>query len=60
MSAKHIALIIENGRFEVQAGDAWGQHFIARSTDLQECLEQARQVLGHPLVIPISGPNTEI
>jgi hypothetical protein len=56
-----IALIVENGRFEVKVSDEWGGSFIAgQSSDLQECLAHAYIRLGHPLVIPISGPGTEL
>jgi hypothetical protein len=59
--ANRIALVVENGRFEVRVTDEWGgQIIVGQSSDLQQCLEHAYMRLGHPLVIPISGPNTAL
>lgn len=59
MSEK-LALVIQYGYFEVRRIDQWGgQSTVFRSPDLRECLAEASNMLGHPLVIPISGPNTD-
>lgn len=56
-----IALIVSNyGSFALRVMDEYGgQREIAHSNSLEDCLRDAAINLGHPLVIPISGPNTE-
>ena len=60
MSEK-LALVVEFGCFSVRRTDLWGgQSTVFRSPDLRECLAEASNILGYPLVLPISGPNTEL
>ena len=59
MTVKHIAVIVKDGRFEVQTIDEWKCcQVVAGSHELGECLKRAEAELGHPLVIPLSGPTT--
>lgn len=58
---ERIALVVEYGDFIVRVTDAWGNNRdIYRFSSLEECLRQAQMMLGHPIVIPISGPNTSL
>lgn len=57
-----IALIVQPSNtfaFQVRKMDEFGgQEVVAQAMDLESALREAAQRLNHPLVIPISGPNT--
>lgn len=59
-----IGLVISpnvNGWFSVVSMDEAGnQQTINEGPDLGRCLTYAARVLGYPLVIPISGPTTQL
>lgn len=56
-----LALIVEFSFFSVRRIDQWGgQSTVFSSPDLRECLAEASKILGYPLVLPISGPNTAL
>ena len=60
-----IALIIQppgsHYLFEVRCMDSFGdQRVLASGWELQDVLLAAANSAGHPLVLPISGPNTTL
>jgi hypothetical protein len=56
-----IALVVDpsSGVFKVVASDEWGNRRTAgEGYELESVLRQSASVLGHPLVVPLSGPET--
>lgn len=59
MNEKIALIVLRDGSFEVRGSiDGGSSYQVSWSQNIGECLSMAVNSLGHPLVLPLSGPNT--